>query len=635
MSTFAELGLKEEVLKSLPELGFEKPSEIQEKAIPILIKEPKNFIGLAQTGTGKTGAFALPLAHHLDADERYIQALVLTPTRELGQQVEAQVAKFTKYTRGIHSIAVYGGSSIVQQIKKIKQGVHIIVATPGRLIDLMNRGAVKLDRLKYVVLDEADEMLNMGFKEDLDYILESTPEEKSTWLFSATMAKEIKKIVKNYMQDAIEVSVRTSENVVNKDIEHQFVQVKGTMKTQALKRIMDAYPKMRALVFCRTKRDTQNVSDQLKKEGYRVDCLHGDMAQAQRDRVMKSFKSHHLEVVLATDVAARGIDVNDLTHVIHYALPDDKAYYTHRSGRTARAGKKGISMVFAMKSDSRKIGWFERDLKIKFNKVELPTLTEIQAIRVESWADEILLQEVELNEQQMEAVKSARELLVDVKKSVLVDKLIANQLQKLNLTSQVEDLNHSYSNDREGRGRDRDGRGRNERGRDRDGGRSRDRDSGRGRERDSGRRESVGRRRDEGETRERVSRNKNDNRYFINISRMDGVTPGKLVSFLTETSGVNEKNYSNITITEKCAYFDVDLQFNDGYSKMVNGVKYKGRVVRCNSDSDISNFDNRKSGRYSKAKSKSSGGYSGSQSKSYKGKSKSKSKSGGYKKKRY
>jgi len=630
LSTFEALGLKEEVLKALPELGFDKPSEIQEKAIPILIDEPENFIGLAQTGTGKTGAFALPLAHHLSADERYIQALVLTPTRELGQQVEAQVVKFTKYTRGINSIAVYGGSSIVQQIKKIKQGVHIIVATPGRLIDLMNRGAVKLDRLKYVVLDEADEMLNMGFKEDLDYILESTPAEKSTWLFSATMPKEIKKIVKNYMKDAVEVSVRNAENVVNKDIEHQYVQVRGTMKTEALKRIMDANPKMRALVFCRTKRDTQNVSDQLKKEGYRVDCLHGDMAQAQRDRVMKSFKSHHTEVVLATDVAARGIDVNDLTHVIHYALPDDRAYYTHRSGRTARAGKKGISMVFAMKSDSRKMQWFERDLKIKFAKVELPTLTQIQAIRIESWADEILLQENDLTEQQLEAVKSARELLVDVKKSELVDKLIAHQLQVLNLTSQVEDLNHSYNDSRDSRSRDRGDR------------RNRDRDDRRDRSKRSDRdksRESVGRRRDsdsgeDREKRDRTDRNKSGNRYFINIGRMDGVTPGKLVAFLQETSGVNDKNYSNITITEKCAYFDVDLQFNEGYSKMVNGVKYKGRVVRCNSDSDISNFDNRKSGRYGKSKRKSSGGYSGSQSKSYKGKSKSKS-SGGYKKKRY
>ena len=369
MKSFSELGLSKPLLQVLPELGFEKPSPIQEQSIPLLNEKPQDFIGLAQTGTGKTAAFGLPLLDWINTDERTTQALILAPTRELGQQIAGQLEIFAKYLPNIQIQSVYGGASIVVQMKDIKRRTpQIVIATPGRLLDLMRRKVLDLSTIRFVVLDEADEMLNMGFKEDLDDILSYTGDAKNTWLFSATMPKEIRNIVKSYMSKPVEVKVSTG-NQLNENIEHQYAVVKSSDKFEGLKRVLDVEEEFRGIIFCRTRIKTQQLADDLNKSGYQSEALHGDLSQAQRDRVMKRFKNHTLQVLVATDVAARGIDVNDLTHVIHYALPDDPSYYTHRSGRTARAGKKGISLSILTNRDMRKLDGLEKALKLKIDKI--------------------------------------------------------------------------------------------------------------------------------------------------------------------------------------------------------------------------------------------------------------------------
>jgi ATP-dependent RNA helicase DeaD len=386
---FQQLGLSDEILRAIEDLGFESPTEIQKQAIPKLLSDNRDFIGLAQTGTGKTAAFGLPLLERIDPEQGVTQALILAPTRELGQQIAEQLHIFSKYMDRVNVLAVYGGAAITNQIKALRKPQHIIIATPGRLIDLMKRKAVKLHELRCLVLDEADEMLNMGFKEELDKILKQTPEDKMTWLFSATMPNEIKRIVKNYMDNPFEVRVNT-KNEVNSNIEHQFVMVKRENKLAALGRFLEVDKDMRCLVFCRTKMDTQNLSDELQRRNYKVDAIHGDLSQAQRDRVMKKFKSHNLEILIATDVAARGIDVNDLTHVFHHTIPDETSYYTHRSGRTARAGKKGTSIAFISGREGHRVKRLERELGITFNKVLVPETEDVASKRIEDWCMEVL-----------------------------------------------------------------------------------------------------------------------------------------------------------------------------------------------------------------------------------------------------
>jgi ATP-dependent RNA helicase DeaD len=359
LDSFKHLGLSTPILKVISELGFEKPSEIQERAVPELIQKDLDFIGLAQTGTGKTAAFAWPLLERVDTSNPTTQALILAPTRELGQQIAQQLEVFSRFQKRINILAVYGGAPITTQLRALRKPQHIIIATPGRLIDLIKRKAVFLDQLKFLVLDEADEMLNMGFKEDLDTILSYTPEEKLVWLFSATMSGEIKRIVKKYMDDPFEVRLNT-KNEVNTNIEHQFVAVKQANKKAALCRFLDVTPNLRGVVFCRTRRETQELADLLQSKNYRTDALHGDLSQRLRDRVMQKFKNHELQVLIATDVAARGIDVDDLTHVFHFTLPDDVPYYTHRSGRTARAGKEGTSIAFINTHEKHRINRLQK-----------------------------------------------------------------------------------------------------------------------------------------------------------------------------------------------------------------------------------------------------------------------------------
>ncbi len=465
LSAFKKLGLSDDILKVLVELGFEKPTEIQEKAIPKLLEGPTDMIGLAQTGTGKTAAFGLPLLELIDGNENYTQGLILAPTRELGKQIAEQLEIFSKYLSKVNVLPVYGGAAISNQIKALRKNTqHVIIATPGRLIDLIKRKAVKLDLLEFIILDEADEMLNMGFKEDIDKILSYTPEDKLTWLFSATMPKAITKIVKKYMTDPVEIKIDPS-NEVNTNIDHQFAMVRSRDKKDALKRFLDVNADMRGVVFCRTKRDTQDLAEALLKSNYKADALHGDLSQAQRDRVMKRFKSKELQVLIATDVAARGIDVNDLTHVFHFTLPDDDAYYTHRSGRTARAGKKGTSIAFINGREHFKIKRLEKSLGINFKQAEIPNVKDIAEIRVNNWCLKVLETPTK-NKLDKKLVEAAENLFGNLSKEELIAKVLMREMKNLDLGSD-RDLNDERNDSGGGRGRDRDrGRGRG-RGRDR------------------------------------------------------------------------------------------------------------------------------------------------------------------------
>ncbi len=436
--TFQQMGLSDEVLQALTGLGFENPTEIQTQAIPHLMTDDRDFIGLAQTGTGKTAAFGIPLLERIDTRQKHTQALVLAPTRELGQQIAEQFIAFGKHLPKINILAVYGGTPIMRQIKALKKPQHIIIATPGRLRDLIQRRAVRLDQTRMLILDEADEMLNMGFKEEIDDILQYTPDSKVTWLFSATMPKEIKRIVKQYMTKPFEVKIN-AQHKVNTNIEHQYIVVKHSNKTEALGRFLDMHANMRCVVFCRTRLDTQSLAEDLVKRNYKADSLHGDLSQQQRDRVMKRFKTHDLQILIATDVAARGIDVDDLTHVIHFTLPEDRSYYTHRSGRTARAGKKGISLAFIGGKDNYKIKRIQNQLGIKFKKIEIPSVSDVADQRIENWCTEILEKRIKgrIPPPLLEKVKV---MFADLTKEEIIMKVLVTELEKLKLDSN-KDLN--------------------------------------------------------------------------------------------------------------------------------------------------------------------------------------------------
>jgi ATP-dependent RNA helicase DeaD len=444
LTTFSELGLSPKILDALNDLGFESPTEIQESTIPILLERDVDYIGLAQTGTGKTAAFGLPLIEKIDTSNSNTQALILAPTRELGQQIAEQLHLYSKYKKGLKVLCVYGGANIQTQIKALSKGQHIIVATPGRLIDLMERKKAKIEEVRHVVLDEADEMLNMGFKEDLDYILSFTPSEKNTWLFSATMPKEIRRIVKSYMDNPEEVRINPTDEV-NTNIEHQYCIVTRANKDEALTRFLDIMPEMRGVVFCRTKRDTQNLAEYLLKQGYKADALHGDLSQAQRDRVMKRFKSHELHVLIATDVAARGIDVNDLTHVVHYALPDDNAYYTHRSGRTARAGKQGISLAFINGREKSRINRLQKDLGIHFEHVQIPQVGDIAETRIQNWCVEVMNQ-TSKKDIPADLMDYVNLVFTNLTKEELTLKFLSREIEQMNIGA-GGDLNAQESED--------------------------------------------------------------------------------------------------------------------------------------------------------------------------------------------
>lgn len=549
LKTFSELGLSDSILRVLPELGFENPSPIQEQAIPLLKEKPQDFIGLAQTGTGKTAAFGLPLLDWIDPQARGTQSLILAPTRELGQQIAEQLKKYSKYLSKIETQAVYGGASITVQMKALKRKTpHIIIATPGRLLDLIRRKAIDLSTIKYVVLDEADEMLNMGFKEDLDKILSYTGNSKNTWLFSATMPLEIRSIVKEYMSKPAEVKVSDGKQL-NENIEHQYAVVKTSNKYDAMKRILDVEENFRGVIFCRTKAKTQQLADELKKDRYQAEALHGDLSQAQRDRVMKSFKNHSLQVLVATDVAARGIDVNDLTHVVHYALPDDPSYYTHRSGRTARAGKKGISLALLTSRDMRKFDILEKKLKLKFNKIEIPTGNDIAATRLYRWAQRILDTPSQKNIDG-KLLTELQMLLGCMSFEELVEKLVSIELQNLGI-----DKSSSKNLNEEAR------RSKNSRKKSKDNDRSNNR---------------------RGE--KRNNKNVNGVRFFINVGKMDGVSKRDLVDFISETANIKRSSIGTIEIQKNCAFFEVDKKQSKNIASAFKGIYVDGRELRVNRD---------------------------------------------------
>ena len=592
MKKFSDLNLSDSVLRVLPELGFESPSPIQEKAIPLLKEKRQDFIGLAQTGTGKTAAFGLPLLDWVNPDLKQTQALILAPTRELGQQIGEQLAIFSKYLPNIQTQTVYGGASIVEQMRSIKRRTpQIVIATPGRLLDLIRRKSINLSGIKFVVLDEADEMLNMGFKEDIDDILSNTGEDKNTWLFSATMPKEIIHIVNSYMNNPVEVKVSTG-NQLNENIEHQYAVVKSSNKFEGLQRILDLEENFRGVIFCRTRIKTQQLADDLKKSKYQAEALHGDLSQAQRDRVMKRFKSHSLQVLVATDVAARGIDVNDLTHVIHYALPDDSAYYTHRSGRTARAGKKGISLSILTNRDMRKLESLERGLKLKFNKITIPSSDDIVNIRLEKWA-QTLMETTSNSKVNGQLLTKIQMMLGTLSFEELVEKLVAIEIANLNYDSKGKDLNEDRNASKRSSRGDRDG----SRSRDRDRSRSkgRDRNSKRGEERSSRSSSDIPRRAKRAESGDRSIRFDRDKkresgfekgqRFFINVGKMDGLSKSELAEFISETAKIRKSDVGNIDLQKNCSYFEVDKKKSKSIPDKFKGMYVEGRELRVNRDS--------------------------------------------------
>src|SRR3954453_18119812 len=371
MMTFEGLGIDARLIQATDELGFVNPTPIQEKAIPVLLSGTKDFVGLAQTGTGKTAAFGLPLLQIINPENKFPHALVVCPTRELCMQIVKEIELFKKHTKGVHVVAVYGGASISLQIRDLKRGVQIVVATPGRLIDLIERKAIDLEQIQYVVLDEADEMLNMGFRDDIEFILKNTPKREATWLFSATMPPEVRQVSKRYMKEPVEVTVG-QVNAGNVNIDHQYYVTTAHNRYEALKRLIDFNPGIYGLVFTRTKADAQEISEKLTREGYDIDALHGDLTQVQRDKVMGQFRDKSLQLLIATDVAARGIDGQGITHVINYELPEDVDVYTHRSGRTGRAGNQGICMSIVHTKELYKLRQIQTMVQAPFHKLEIP-----------------------------------------------------------------------------------------------------------------------------------------------------------------------------------------------------------------------------------------------------------------------
>ncbi len=549
MNNFSKLGLSADVVEVLDQMGFENPTPVQQQAIPMLLENnPTDFIGLAQTGTGKTAAFGLPLIELIDVDNKATQALIMAPTRELGQQTAAQLKEFTKNNKKLNVEVVYGGANIVNQIKALKKPTQIIVATPGRLLDLIKRKAVSLTNVKYVVLDEADEMLNMGFKEDIDDILSHTLEDRVTWLFSATMPKEIRRIIKKYMDAPLEVAIN-AEQKSNTDITHQYVITKGANKVPALRRFMDLQPEMRAILFCRTKRETQQIADDLGNMGYGVEALHGDLSQAQRDAVMKRFKTRAMQLLVATDVAARGIDVNDLTHVMHHQLPDQLESYTHRSGRTGRAGKKGISLAFINPREGRRITELEKRIKVTFEKVEVPSVEELKASRINNWANLIL--NTEVDEQANDILYSLHGKFAHLSENDLLKRLITTQLNHLLIQSGNEgDLNELQ------------------------GGRGRDGDKGNRRDR-----------RDRGDRSTEYSGGGN-NRYFINIGTIDGMTIPDFVHYVSDTAGIKRSDVGDISMQKTSTFFDIELDAAKGFEEKFSGLEIEGRSIRVNRDDE-------------------------------------------------
>ncbi|MBT8209297.1 MAG: DEAD/DEAH box helicase, partial [Eudoraea sp.] len=441
MNKFELLGLEPPIIQAINDLGFTEPSEVQEKSIPLLLQDETDMVALAQTGTGKTAAFGFPLIQKIMPESRTTQAIILSPTRELCLQITKEMQAYSKYVKGLSTVAVYGGASITEQARQLKKGAQIVVATPGRMKDMIGRRLVDISRIDYCILDEADEMLNMGFYEDIRDILSNTPEEKSTWLFSATMPREVAQIAKKFMHKPIEITVG-ERNVGATTVMHEYYTVTGRDRYPALKRLADANPDIFSVVFCRTKRDTQRVAEKLIEDGYNAGALHGDLSQNQRDLVMGSFRKKQIQMLVATDVAARGIDVEDITHVINYQLPDEIETYTHRSGRTGRAGKSGVSMVILTRSELRRIHAIEKKIKQQFLAKKIPTGMEICEIQLYHLASKI--KNTEINEAISPYLPAIHDVLQELDRETLIKKMVAVEFSRFHAYySKAKDLNTS------------------------------------------------------------------------------------------------------------------------------------------------------------------------------------------------
>lgn len=541
MKTFEELGVCEDIRRAIEELGFEQPMPVQEEVIPYLLGHGNDVIALAQTGTGKTAAYGIPTLQKVNPKLKTPQALVLSPTRELCLQIADDLNEFAKYIDGLHVAAVYGGASIETQIRTLRHGVQIIVATPGRLIDLMHRGVVKCDNIENVVLDEADEMLNMGFADSINEIFENVPKDRNTLLFSATMSREVERVAKSYLTDYKEIVVG-SRNEGAEHVNHIYYMVHARDKYLALKRIVDFYPKIFAIIFCRTKIETQEVADKLIKDGYNAEALHGDLSQQQRDLTMQKFRQHTVQLLVATDVAARGLDVDDLTHVINYGLPDDIENYTHRSGRTGRAGKKGTSISIIHSKEKTKVRNIEREIGKEFVDGVLPTPEEICKKQLYKQMDTIMKTDVD-EEQIAPYMGDIMRQFEYVDKEDLIKKMVTMTFGRfLDYYKDAPEIEKPT------------GRGSKEKGAQRS-------------------KVSNGRRKHETEA--------GYKRLFINLGKADGFYPGEVMQFLNRNMKQRQE-VGHIDLLSKFSYIEVPEGDANRVIKAINGLEYKGRTVRCN-----------------------------------------------------
>ncbi|WPO83694.1 DEAD/DEAH box helicase [Chryseobacterium sp. JJR-5R] len=563
MNLFTESNLSPDILKAIGELGYESPTEIQKQTIPFILSDIRDLIALAQTGTGKTAAFSLPILDMIDDTSRKIQFLVLCPTRELCLQITKDIKNYSKYMKDIKTTAVYGGSSIMDQMRSLKDKPQIIVGTPGRVIDLINRKALDFSAIHWLVLDEADEMLSMGFKDELETILSETPETKQTFLFSATMSKEVERISKNYLTQPHRISVG-SINEVKKNIKHEYYVAGYRQKKEALKRLIDANPNQYSIIFCRTRMETQEVADFLMQNGYAADALHGDLSQAQRDTVMKKFRLKNIDILVATDVAARGLDVDSLTHVVHYSLPDDPEVFVHRSGRTGRAGKDGISISLIKPEESRKLKQIKAVTKIEIAEGRIPTGDEIIKAQVGGVFESLF----EIHEDFFEFDDSLIPDLSAFTKEELAHKLLQFQLKDLALYyKDRHDVIEQKLNSRDeaGRGdrRDRDGRGR-------------DRDRGERTERSGDRRERGGKPK---------KSNENMVRFFFNLGKKDQLKKLDVLDIINKatSTGKSKKRaeIGDIEILEKFSFFEIEKSFKGDLLSNISSMKFRGKDMRA------------------------------------------------------
>ena len=534
MSKFKEIGVAKDLCKGINEMGFINPTEVQEQSIPFLLLENRDLISLAQTGTGKTAAFGLPVIQKTELKNKYVQSIILCPTRELCIQICKDLETYSKYVSGIKILAVYGGTNIGTQIKSLNKGVHIVVGTPGRTKDLIKRKVLKLELVDKVVLDEADEMLSMGFKDDLDFILERTRDDRQTMLFSATISKEVKSISKRYMSDAKEISV-SKINSGAKNIEHHIYNVSSRNKYEALKRIADFNPNIYGIVFCRTKRHTKDIANKFMAEGYNADAIHGDLSQNQRDEVMQRFRNKSLQILIATDVAARGLDVDDITHVINYSLPDDPEVYIHRSGRTARAGKSGISIAISNESERRKIKSIEKKGGIKFENKDVPTGVEICSNQLYKMIDKI--ENVEVDEKQIKPfLKDIYQKLEWLDRDELIKRFVSVEFNRfLNYYKEANKLQSKRSKKSE---------------------------------------------------KKRVNK-KSMTGFSINIGRKHRATPIDIISIINRALKSNDIEIGKIELNRYQSFFEIDKDFADELTSNIKKIDFRGNDIVLGTSIDL------------------------------------------------